>query len=488
MASIGSTPGIIVGVGVGAAASAAIEPALELPKQNAWKALPHKVLDAATMARLYAQGGVSLDVAQADGLRDGYDKDKINALAYLAQTVPGVAESLDLWRKFDNYDDLWTHSLVKQGLDARYLPYLNKLKQAELLGLGDLAYAVVRGIVPDQGILPVAPPTTTDNIKGFPVVNLDVIAEAARLGFSEDLLKIMIGRSGLSMAPGMAAQGFFRGVLSANDYLLAIAQGDLRTEYGDAVREVSRQILTAGEYSEAELRGYSTTKQRLANTAKHGMSQEDSDLLHLIQGRPVAVHQVTTGLARGGTYPSLYTDVPEPYQAAIRESDIKEPWASIAYHNRYTLPSGFQIKAETQSGDITQAQSEQLLLEAGWDPKWASVFSSSWATPKAKSASSHVSKAQTQLWGTIHKAYLNHHATDTDARTALTAAGVPADQIDQVLALWQAERDLTRKELTAKQIIGAPSTDPQYGTDAQKQLALQNLGYSPDDILVLLGE
>src|SRR5439155_5662981 len=107
---------------------------------------PHRLLPVGQLAALIAQGGVPLGEDQRDeALRDGYGADKLDALIYLAQKVPGIAEALSMWRRGIIKDDLWTHSLVKQGFDSRYLPHFNELKHAELLGLGDLAYAVVRG-------------------------------------------------------------------------------------------------------------------------------------------------------------------------------------------------------------------------------------------------------------------------------------------------------------------------------------------------------
>jgi len=518
VAGLTSTPGLIVGGAVGGAAAAALAPALEVPRQEAWKRNTVKVLPVAQIAALIAQGGIPLDKnAQDDAHREGLSDEKLDALIYLSQTVPGISEALAMYRRgFINQTD-WEFVLQKSALRSEFWGNSDKptygyaaLKEGERLGLGDLAYAVVRGIVPSPDWVPVAPPTSGDYVKRFPQVNLEAKPYAAQLGFNEDHLKMMVGRSGLSMAPVMAANALFRtegadrysklpaikGVsplnlplfVGPNDFLLAIAEGDLRTEWGDAVEKVSREILTASQYAELELRGFLTTDQRRALTALHGMSDGNSDLLYNVLGRSIPVHQITTGEARGGTYNGPIRDIPDPYLHALQRESLRPEYYNLAYANRYTLPSGFQIKAETQSGDITQAESKQLLLESGWQPHWAEVFSTSWATPKASSSASHVSKAQTQLWGTLHKAYLNHHVTDADARTALIAAGVPVSQIRQVLTLWQAERDLTRRELTVKQILGAPSTDPRYGTDAQKQIALQNLGFSPEDILVLLGE
>jgi hypothetical protein len=488
---LGSTPGIIVGVGVGAAASAALEPAIELPKQNAWARNPNRILATSTLAALVAQGGVLLGDAEAEAARDGYAADKLRALVYLAQTVPGWAQALYAWRRGQLSDALWTHTLVKAGVDARYYPALNALKD-ERLSPQDLAYAVVRGLVPDAGLLPVAPPTSGGTVPRFPVANIDTLAEAAAHGFDAERFRVLVGRSGLSMAPVMAAQAFYRGEIDRDDFYLAIAEGDLRNEWRDAILAVSRQIPTADAFVENHLRGWSDAAAMYAGAALHGMSKAHADVLFTNMGRPVTVHQVTTGLARGATFPSTYADVPDgPYRRAIQESNIRPEWASIDYHNRYGYPSGFQIKSEAP--EIGYDATNQLLLEVGWAPKWADFFASKWAgaTSGAK-ADTHVSKAQTQLWNTAHTSYRAYEVSAPTATEALTTAGVAAAAIPQVLAVWDAERALMRARLSASDIRKAWQKDainPATGAPWTKDEALAELlqlGYSTTDATAYL--
>lgn len=499
MASIGQTPGLIIAAGVGAAASVALEPAFEVPRQDAWSRLHNRILDPGTLARLAAQGGVVLGTASHpepgsaydEALRNGYSPDKLDRLIYLAQTVPGVAEALRLWRHGFITDSQWTHALVKASIDPQYYPALDQLKTAELAGIGDVAYGVVRGILPAPPWVPVAPPATGDKVPRFPVVHLDPVQLAAELGFSEEMLQLMVGRSGLSMAPVMAAQAYFRGIIGPNDYLLAIAEGDLRTEWADSVREVSRQILTAGEYAQLQLRGFVDAPTRQKLTGLHGMSTTDSDYLYNVLGRAPAVHAVTTGLARGGVYPGSYANVPEPYRSAIQRSDIREEFSEIVYADRYTYPSGFQIKAETKDGTLPQPQAEELLLEVGWAPKWATFFSQAWAGGTKAVADPHVTKAENQLWTATHRSYTKGEAPASVARTQLAALGIPTAGQDQILALWDAEKSLVHAELTIKQLFDAyngkitneATGQPWSKADVMARLA--EMGYSTQDADVL---
>jgi hypothetical protein len=491
---VGSTVGVLTGVAVGGAATVALQPAFEIPRQDAWSRNANKVLDADTLARLVAQGAIDLSSAAAEAKRNGYGPDKLDALVYLEQAVPGVSEALHLWRLGFISDALFTHTLVKAGLDARYIDPLVKTKTEELIGLGDIAYAVVRGILPAPSYVPVAPPAHGDKVPRFPQVPIDPEVLAAKIGYSPQALEVMVGRSGLSMAPGMAAQAFFRNIIGPNDFLMAIAEGDLRTEWSDAVREVSRQILTAGEYAELELRGFYDAPTRRAKTAQHGMSTSDSDDLFNVLGRAPGVHGITTGLARGANFPGNYSSVPEPYKSAIQRSNIRPEYAEIEYHNRYSYPSGFQIRAETQNGTLSQADADQILLEVGWAPKWATLFSQAWSGGTATGGDKHTAKAQTQLWSTTHKSYVAQEIDEPTAAGALAAAGVPAAAVPGIINVWNHERNLIRKQLTPAQIKKAFTTgtiNPATGqpwTQRDAELALIARGYDQNDATVLLTE
>src|SRR5438552_684379 len=97
---LGSTPGIIVGVAVGTAAADALQPAFERARQDAWRRNAVRELDPGTIARLVAQGAMALDGAAYNAAGgEGFSSDKLDALVYLSQTVPGFAEAMALYRR-----------------------------------------------------------------------------------------------------------------------------------------------------------------------------------------------------------------------------------------------------------------------------------------------------------------------------------------------------------------------------------------------------
>src|SRR5262249_41894862 len=140
------------------------------------------------------------------------------------------------------------------------------------------------------------------------------------------------------------------------------------------------------------------------------------------------------------------------YKEAIQRSDIRPEFADIVYHDRYTYPSAFVLRSLAQAGDLGGQQAvEQVLLEIGWKPSFATQVSTAWTTSSG-GADSHVAKAQTQLWTTTHRSYVAEEIDDATATAALTAAQVSAAAIPQILALWKQERNLVRKQLSPTQI------------------------------------
>lgn len=492
MSGIGSAPGILIGFGVGAAASAALEPAFEVPRQQAWAAAPYRILDVGQLAVAVAQGGVDIDAAIAEAKLDGYGEDKLRLLTYLSQTVPGIGEATALWRRGLLSDDLYNHVLVKAGLDQRYVDPIIQNKLAEPLGIGDIALAVVRGILPAPPYVPVPVPAQGDKVPRYPQVDVDPEKLAALLGYSPQALQIEIGRSGLSMAPVMAAQAAFRQIIGADDFKIAVGEGDTRTEWGEAIYEVSRAIPNPHDYVQGQLRGWITEDERNAGIGRHGMVAADGDLMFEIERRPLNPRAVTTGLARGGTFQPAADEIQDPYRAAVHQADLGPEWYDLAIANRYTYPSAFVIRALLEAGVWTADRAEQVLLQIGWPPDMAHEVAAFYAPSGTTVADKHVAKAQTQLWNTTHTSYKSGEVSDTTATDALTTAGVTPDAIPAVLDVWKAERELIRKQLSAAQIKKAyaegvqnPATGLAW-TQQDATTRLLDLGYNAEDAATLL--
>lgn len=440
----------MVGVGVGTAAAAAIEPIVEPGKQAAWDKHRNRLLDPGVLARLVAQGGITLGAAQAEAHLDGFADDKIDRLVYLAQTVPGVGEALRILRRAPAFADLFQHALVKQGIDPRYHPGLTDL-QHERLPPAVIALAIVRGIMADPGYLPVGPPAAEGKVRAFPRSAIPTLAEAASWGWDSDRLFVQTAISGRPMGPEGAARAVFRNILERVDFDRAISEGDVRNEWGDAIFEAARAILSPHDWAELQLRGFATEAERNAGAGALGMTAENAQLLYEMLGRSISVHQVTTGLARGGTFGGTGQGIPPVYLQTMQRSNVRPEYYDLDYANRYSYPTAFFFRLLLTTGAITADQGNQYFLELGWPPVLARTVADALAPGAgAGKTDPYVKKADSQLWTALHKAYVK---TGVDRATVESAMTVLVDSVadrEIIFERWDTER-------TIDQVAGPPA-------------------------------
>lgn len=507
--------GIALGEGVGGAIGAVVEPQLQDLKNTQWGAHALKPLPLELAARLIAEnraiGGVTPSVWAE---HDGYGSAVFNNAVELARKYPSLDEALTLARRWDYVTGSY---LATQGQLKSWLQYngfstgMTDIFAKLLVSRLDpavVATAVQRSIfkappwlpVPDYSAFP-AVPNPLHGVPAFTQTALVSDREAFDSGIDDERLRVMTAIVGLPLSLEQAASAYFRKIINLDAFARAVAEGNTRIEWGPAALEQARQILTAGEYAELQLRGFLTEANRRLHTAKHGMTQADSDLLYDVLGRSITVHAVTTGLARGGRYkppPATLAQqeagIPADYLAALQRSNIRPEWYDLAYANRYSYPSAFVLRALTQAHDLTQAESEAILLDIGWKPDLALKVSTRWAGGTGAAADPHVKQAKTQLWSTTHRSYLAEESTDADVTPRFSLLGIPAAAQTEILTLWQSERELIRKQLTPAQVKKAftklvvnPATGVAWTRD-EALAALLARGYSLADANVFLDE
>jgi hypothetical protein len=437
MASLGNlAESGVVALAVSEAAGAVVEPALEPARQEAEKATKARIHDLSALAQSVAQALLTLDDVTDHAARNGYDKDELALSVQLALRAPGVPEALTLYRRraIDGVTDADAvaqlyHAFAKAQIEYQYWPRLLQTAQVPH-DPAVIALGIVRSIYRDPGFLPVTLDTEGSTVPAYTPTTLDPLEQAAASGVDAEHLRVLVGNTGRPSPPHETAQAVFRNLVNRQTFNLSILEGDIRPEYADLLFEVSRQILTAHDYVELNLRGWIDPAAMYAGTALHGMSKADTDLMLKVIGRPINVHQVTTGLARGGTYGGVYEGVPEPYLTAIRESNIRPEWGNLAYANRYTLPGYFVIRAMLQTGTITEAEGAQLFKEEGWPPDLAEKAAA--ALAPAGSTGKRLTQSQ------IHAAFKAGTMTEVDALARLEQDGYSQADAQLLVNTWKA--------------------------------------------------
>lgn len=470
---------------LGAAVAEALRPEAVALGQEAWRVDPGRVLPAGEAAGVVAEYLRDEAWGAGEAAAEGFDGTRFGYLVKSRRSAPGVPMLLELWRRDEITEAELVHGLQKAKLEPEWLEPIKALRD-DRLDPSLIATSVQRGVMHNAGLLPVGPPSAVGRITPMPVSDLDPVHEAAASGINRERLAVMARIVGLPPAPGELLQLVNRRVIEEPDYFRGIAEGNTRNEWAEALLELRRRILTPHEYVELRLRGWIDDAAMHAGAALSGLEAADADLLFKMLGRPIPVHQVLTGTARGGHYDGPHDGIPAAYLKTLQESNIRPEWYSLAYANRYSYPSAFVVRRLQQDGAMSRDEAEQVYLNVGWPPELADKVATAYATPAGEKADTHVGKAAGQLWTATHKAFVDAEATDAGALEALAAIGVAAPARPQVLALWRHERDLIRTPLTPAQIKKAAKGG--IFTEAEAVARLEAQGMAADDARTLLAE
>lgn len=429
----GNTIGESAAYGIGGALREPLHPLLQELTNETWK-----VSTAAGISKPLGPGDAADIVAEDVELQPwgaeqagmaGYTADTFAAVLGATLNAPGIPQLFEAWRRDLIDDAAFTHGLRKAKLEPRWDEPLKQLK-SRLLSLADLANARQQGFV--------------DEARQH---------EESRLqGLDADRADILFHLVGLPPGASEAQSLLNRGLIDDATFAQIIREGHTKTKYTDVLRRAAVYVLSPINYVEGRLRGWLTDSEMYAGTALHGVTKADTDLLFKIHGRPISFHQTFIGTRRGGTLDGPIGDIDPAFLASLRRSNIQPPFYNLAWAQRYTYPSAFVLRALTQTGDITRADAERVLLYEGWEPGFATKVSTAWATPDAAGTSATVKSEQTRLRTATHKSYVARESDDAAATTALQAAGVPAADIAAILTVWNAERDLIRAQLSPSDI------------------------------------
>lgn len=389
--------GGVVGLAVAEAGAAVVEPALEPARQKAEQDSQARILEMHELARLVAQALSSTADVQDHVERNGYSQDEFLAAVQLELHAPGAAEALALFRRNQIVPSSAQissaqlhHAYAKSGLEAQWWPALDALATLELTP-AQIALGIVRSLIADPGLLAVTLDTTGGVVPAYPVSAIDAAKMAAAGGFDLDMLRVLVGTVGLPPSVQQLASMTFRGIIQPGDFNRGILEGDARPEWAPYWLEQAREILTAHTYVEARLRNWLTTDaQMYAKTAQWGMSQADTDLLFKTTGRPIPVHRITQGTARGGSYNGPTDQIADDYLQSLRESNIRPEWFELAFlSEQYTWPSYFVLEKLVPKA-ISVERAAEILTYAGWEPDLAlataQMFGASSSTAKGATA------------------------------------------------------------------------------------------------------
>ena len=307
--------------GAGLATGPALRPVTRAVESEIWKLHQDVPVNPETAAAIVAEDVEQRDWGANEAASNGIDGSRFDALVGEALTAPGVGELFALWRRGLIDSAAFEHGLRKAKMESRWDTPLEGLHDV-LLSSEELAMLQQQGFI------------------GADRAN----SEGALQGVTSERQQLRFDASGLPPGIATALDLLRRGIIDRATFAQIVREGHTKTKYTDDLLALERRLLTDTEYVDAHLRGYLSEAEMLAGTRMHGLTDADAQTLFKSHGRPITVHQVTTGLARGGSYDGPIDAIPTEYITSLREGSIKPPWYNLAYANRYTLPSFFVLR------------------------------------------------------------------------------------------------------------------------------------------------
>ena len=248
--------GLAIGTGLGGAISDTVTPRLQNFKNSQWAAHTDKPLDAATAAEVAAEDVDAYDRMATEATFAGLNGDRFKDLWGATLNAPGEGTMIQLLRRSEEEPIDFGHGLRKARLETQWDKALANLANARL-SPAELALGIVRSVVEDPGLQVGANDTAGGVVPAYPVSTIDTLQEARFGGIDRERLRVMVGEIGLPMSLHEAASAYFREIIELPDFYKAVAQGDTRPAWGPFILEQAREILTAGQYTELQLRGFS---------------------------------------------------------------------------------------------------------------------------------------------------------------------------------------------------------------------------------------
>jgi len=451
-AAIEIVPAVAVGTGVGGAVSGAIAPVVQQLQNDAWENYAVRPVAAGLVAAGVGEGKIAYTAAAKWAKQQGYDQPQFDAMVAVAETGPGLGQAFRLWRRDLINAAGFRRAAKRLGIEEEWLDGLEQTRQ-EPLDPAVLAAGIVRGLIPDPGILPVGPPSGTGKVPRFPVFNVDALEDAKWAGVDRERLSVMVGNYGRPMSPEAAAFAVFKGILDRIDFDRAIAEGDVRNEWADSIFENQRFVLSPQDAAGLRLRGWKTQAESDAIGAKHGATPETMELLYLNRGRPATVRQTVIGYRRGASLPGFVGDESGAVGRAVTESDLRPEWKGILEAAVPTYPSLFQLNRLVAAGAITADIAGEWAFKQGMAEEVVTVLKAYWSQAAAPTTQPWLNRAKTRLYTTAHAEFMDHELPDTAAVAALEFLGVPAGEANAVVTMWTYERGIFRKDLTQAQVL-----------------------------------
>lgn len=460
-----------------------------------------------------------------------------NPNAYLSPEQSAAIASRGISAGWDN-----EHEAARRGVSADRFRLLQRLSQRDLseqpviemfnrgvLSADEAVAELVKGGMAHESarkLLTVAkvPLSPQEAAQGWArnLVTDDFVHLVSRsAGLTNEDGDVLMGLAGEPPPTEALIEAWRRGIITEADFDRGIVQGPIRNEWIPTIKALFEAVLTPQDAASAVTQGHLTYEQALAKARLSGVTEEDFRVIIDNSGLPPGIQFAIDAMNRG-----IVTR--EQFTAMFLESRIKNKYIDlmlamsqqlipaetvrVAYRlgaypkekalqtlgaHGYSVPDAEALlalediraregtKELTRSqilslfGDdiITEDEASSMLADMGFDD-----IEVQWMV--ALEEGNKVRRFVNSLVTKVRNAYVQGTMDDDEAVHTLTQAGIGPTQRDNLLALWDLERQSLTAQLTPAQIVSAVKKGLIDRAEGKDRLVAR--GYTEQDAEILI--
>lgn len=316
-------------------------------------------------------------------------------------------------------------------------------------------------------------------------------AEALKSGMTPQLFEVLMRITGQPLAPQVLMEAYRRGIIDEARMHEGLLQGDTRNEWFDVMVDLRYRPMSAGAAIAAAVQGHLPVEEAKRRAAEDGLDPADWEPLYETAGNPPGNETMLELLNRG--------DMSEAeVRQGLRESNLKNRYIDAFIKSRRRLMPQENIRMALRRGTMTVPEGLHRLQQLGYDAADAAALAAlagdeKTATDKDLARTQVVDGYMERFFtrdravelldglgydtqeagflldladhareerfrnaavGRFHTLYVRRRVDRPAASNALDRLGVPPAQRDDLLKLWDLERDADVPDLTVAQYQG----------------------------------
>lgn len=399
----------------------------------------------------------------------GYSQDIIAALRSTAYTYPDLTTILELLRRdFISINDAELY-MNKNGIFPDVQNILLKLASTPL-SPADLADMVVRGIKTESEAAPIAVESGVDHNDFHDLTLLT--------GEPPGLMQLL--------------EGYRRGFIDKATLEHGIRQSRYRNEWLPLLEKLRYSPMSVADAVNASVQNHMSLSEASAIADQNGLEPGAFQTLYETAGEPLSRTEMEELYNRG-----LVTE--DDVKQALRESRVKNKYIDLAFQLHQRIVPAQTLSRALRYGAITHAEAVRKAMDYGYSAKDAELIVNSGSMEKLQPYRNRVvsavetayenntiphadavslisdmgydqseaefilkaaefrrsEKIVSQVATNVRSRYVGHAITRQQASNDLDAIGIPSQQRDYMLGLWDIEYQAHVRHLTEAQVVKA---------------------------------